>query len=95
MTKRDFYVAVANANVSAELTDAAKDYIAKLDATLAARRNKPTKTQIANEPILEQLAALLSDAPQTATVMGEAVGISTQKASSPARCARNRRVLRR
>lgn len=49
MTNREFYQAVINANVNAELTDFAADAIEKLDKRNATRKSKPTKSQAENE----------------------------------------------
>ena len=49
MTNREFYQAVINANVNAELTNFAADAIEKLDKRNATRKSKPTKSQAANE----------------------------------------------
>lgn len=52
MTSRDFFTAIAsNEAISAELRTYAEDAIAKLDAKNAKRSSKPSKVQIANEPI--------------------------------------------
>ena len=82
MTNRDFYTAVINANVSDELTVFATEAIAKLDARNAKRANTKSKTQIANEPIIEVISKVLTDEPMLASKIAELCEISTQKASA-------------
>jgi Fic family protein len=83
MTNREFYTAIANAeNIPAELVEFATNAIAKIDETNEKRKNKPSKTALENAPILEALTVALTSEPQTAAVLGAAVGISTQKASA-------------
>ena len=53
MTNREFFNAIVNANLSDEITAHAKSALEKLDNTLAARKNKPSKTQLANAPLIE------------------------------------------
>ena len=82
MTNREFYTNIANGT----LTDAEKEFalaaITKLDAALEARKNKPSKKSTENAPILEAISGILTDAPQVASDIATAAGISTQKASA-------------
>lgn len=84
MTNREFLNSIINANISDEITAQAQDMLAKLDARNAKRSATPSKTAIANEPIKAKIVELLSDATElmTAPQVGEAVGVSTQKASA-------------
>jgi len=82
MTQRDFYTAVINANVSEELTTFATEAIAKLDARNAKRAEKPSKAQIANEPIIKAISEVLTSEPMLASKIAELCEISTQKASA-------------
>ena len=82
MTQRDFYTAVINANLSEEMSTFATEAIAKLDARNAKRAEKPSKTQIANEPIIKAIASVLTDEPMLASKIAELCEISTQKASA-------------
>ena len=68
MTNREFFNAIINANVNDELTKHATAELEKLNKRNAQRSSKPSKTQLANEPIK---AHLLVDA-----------DLSTQKISS-------------
>ena len=96
MTNRDFYTMVIlfvndsdlitdKGKLGEELAAKATKEIAKLDARNANRKNKPSKTQIENAPIIEKIAGLLTDTPMRASEIGEALGISTAKASALAK----------
>lgn len=85
MTNRDFFNLIsANETLPSYLREHADNELAKLDKRNAARSSKPSKTQLANEPIKAAILEWLSTQtePVTASVVGEAHGISVQKASS-------------
>jgi len=82
MTQRDFYNAVINANINEEMSSFATEAIAKLDERNAKRASKPSKTQIANEPIIKAIASVLTDEPMLVSKIAELCEISTQKASA-------------
>ena len=82
MTNREFYTAIANGSINDEVIAHATASLEKMDAANEARKNKPSKTAIENAPILEALTNALTGDYQTASDLGSAVGISTQKASS-------------
>ena len=84
MTTREFLNSIISAEaLPADVRDHAKDELAKLDARNAKRASKPSKTAIANEPIKAQIAEYLADKDATtAREVGDAIGISMQKASS-------------
>lgn len=83
MTKREFFEAVmALENVDAELVLFAEQEIEKMNERNAKRKNTPSKTAIANEPIKAHIAEVLTDTPQSASEIAEKVGISTQKCSA-------------
>ena len=82
MTQRDFYNAVINANINEEMSSFAIDAIAKLDERNAKRASKPSKTQIANEPIIKVISEVLTSEPMLASKIAELCEISTQKASA-------------
>jgi len=82
MTQRDFYNAVIATVDNDELKAFATDAIAKLDERNAKRASKPSKTQIANEPIVKAIASVLTDEPMLASKIAELCEISTQKASA-------------
>lgn len=82
MTYRDFYNAVIDGTITEEMQTFAHEAIAKLDARNARRAERPSKTALANEPIKAEIAKVLTNEPQTASVIASAVGISVQKASA-------------
>lgn len=81
MTKREFLNAVIalNDEVTSEF---AKTELEKMDVRNANRKDRPSKTAIANEPIKAKIAEVLTSEPQTASVIAEKVGITVQKASA-------------
>ena len=82
MTQREFYNAVINSTDNAKLAQFAVEALEKLDARNAKRAEKPSKTQIANEPIVKAIAEVLTSEPMRASEIAETLGISTQKASA-------------
>ena len=82
MTQRDFYNAVIATVDNDELKAFATDAIAKLDERNAKRASKPSKTQIANEPIIKAITEVLTSDPMLASKIAELCEISTQKASA-------------
>ena len=89
MTKREFLMDVIGAIEGKEgvdvvaVRDFAMEQIAKMDERNATRSSKPTKTQLENEAVKEQiLAAFEVGEVLVAAAIGERVGISTQKASA-------------
>lgn len=89
MTKREFLMNVIGAIEGKEgvdvvaVRDFAMEQIAKMDERNATRSSKPTKTQLENEAVKEQiLAAFEVGEVLVAAAIGERVGISTQKASA-------------
>lgn len=85
MTQRDFYTAVITTVDNDELKAFAENAIAKLDERNAKRASKPSKTQIANEPIIKAIADILTDEPMLASKIAELCGISVAKASALAK----------
>lgn len=82
MTNREFYNAVIANAINEEVITHAQTALAKLDERNAKRANTPSKTQIANEPIIKAIAEVLTDVPMRASEIAEKVGITTQKASA-------------
>ena len=82
MTNREFFNAVINGTITEEMVAHAHGEIAKLDARNAKRSSKPSKVQIANEPIIKAIAEVLTSEPMRASEIAETLGISVQKASS-------------
>ena len=83
MTKREFLQAVIKETANEELRAYAENEITKLDERNHARSSKPSKTQLENEPIKAAIVEFLTGKDWTvASVVGEALEISTQKASA-------------
>lgn len=82
MTNREFYTNIVNGTITEAEIAHASEAIAKLDAALEARKNKPSKKTTENAPVLEAITGVLTNEPQVASDIATAVGISTQKASA-------------
>ena len=82
MTKREFFEAVIANVENAELVEFAQGELVKMDERNAKRKNAPSKTQIANEPIIKAIAEILTEVPMRASEIAEKIGISTPKASA-------------
>lgn len=82
MTNREFLTAVSaldNADLAAFATAA----LAKMDAANEKRKNTPSKTQIENAPLLDQIVnEILGVEPKTASEVAEVLGVKVQKASA-------------
>lgn len=70
MTNRDFLTAIINGKVTEAVIDHAKTQLAALDARNEKRKNTPSKTAKANEPIKAALLAWLSE--QSEPVLADA-----------------------
>ena len=84
MTNREFYTAIASStNLPAELIEFATAAIEKMDNANIKRKNTPSKTAIANEPLKAQLLnEILSLEPMPTNNVAAALGVSNQKASA-------------
>lgn len=84
MTNREFFEKIAkNETLAEEIRKHANEAIAKLDKRNADRQAKPSKTALANEPIKASiLEYLVGKSEVVASAIGEALGISTSKASA-------------
>lgn len=84
MTNREFYTAIASSTtLPTELIEFAAAAIEKMDNANAKRKNTPSKTAIANEPLKEQLLnEILSLEPMPTNNVAAALGVSNQKASA-------------
>ena len=74
--------AIVNGEMNDEVIAKAKERIEKLDEENEKRKNRVSKKAKENAPIKEAIVAMLTDEPKTATEIGAAVEISTQKASA-------------
>lgn len=82
MTKREFYNAIANGQMTDELMDYATEQITRMDSANEKRKNTLSKKQEENEAVKVEMLKHLGTEPMTATTVGELMGISTQKASA-------------
>lgn len=83
MTNREFFEKVEKGEITEEVKKHATEAIAKLDKRNADRKEKPSKTALANEPIKASiLEYLVGKSKVAASAIGEALGISTPKASA-------------
>lgn len=80
MTKREFLVAVKNLE---GCTDEMKAVADKMIAGLDKKASKPTKAQIENEAVKNDILAVLEDGEaRTAREIAEAIGVTTNKAAA-------------
>ena len=84
MTNREFFEAVQNGTINADVQAHATAEIDKMNARNEKRATTPSKTAVANEPIKAQILTFLTEKNEQilTSVIGEAVGISTAKASA-------------
>ena len=84
MTNREFYKAVMETSSNPELVTFATEAIEKMDERNAKRSEKPSKTQEANAPLKKNILDWVTERDETviASAVGEAMSITTQKASA-------------
>lgn len=85
MTNREFFNAVmAIENVSADVKAHAENEIAKLDARNAKRASTPSKTQVANEPLVKAVREYLAGAtePMCSAEIAEALEMTSNKVAA-------------
>lgn len=83
MTQREFFNAVIAGNITEAEIQFANEALAKLDAKNEKRKGTQTKNQKANENIKTAIIALLTEnETMTAKAVGQALEITTQKASA-------------
>ena len=85
MTNREFFENVITMVENEEMQEKAKSLIEALDRRNNQRKEKPSKTEIANAPIIKEISEILTHEPMLASAIAEKVGISTQKASALAK----------
>jgi len=83
MTKREFLEIVMGLGHPEAAEFAAKE-LEKMDRALEKRRSKPSKAQIANAPIIQQIVSEILEGKElkTASEIAEILEISVQKASA-------------
>ena len=82
MTNREFYTAIAeNEALSKDIRNHATEAITALDKRNASRKDKPTKTQVENEGLMNTLVATLVENGKgmLASELATAMEVSTQK----------------
>lgn len=83
MTRREVYNAVLSGNTSEEVLNWFRAELSKMDAANANRQSKPSKKEQENQPIKDGIFALLRErGSMVASAIGEAMSISTSKASA-------------
>lgn len=84
MTKREFLTKVIEVVADEEMKTFAEEEIRKLDEALEKRKEKTSLKAAEIAPLLDKIYEdiLKEDEPVTATVVGEIMEVSTQKASS-------------
>ena len=82
MTKREFYIAITEAEVAEEIKEFALKEIEKLDADNARNAAKRAEKAKENEPYFEKILELVGETPIVASEVAAELGVSTSKASS-------------
>lgn len=83
MTSRMALTEVVKGNITEEIKDWALAEIAKLDAKNDKRKNTKSKEQIANDGIMTDIVAYITEnGAKVASELATALGISTQKVSA-------------
>lgn len=82
MTNREMLNAVINGTINEEVVLKAKEMLAAIDKRNEKRSSKPSKTQVANEPIKAAIVNLLADGGKFANEVSKSLEITTQKASA-------------
>jgi bacterioferritin (cytochrome b1) len=83
MTNREFFAAiVSNPSLSAEMHEHAEKEIARIDATNEKAAAKRAEKAAEDQPLLDALAAALTEEPQTASTLKDVIECSVQKTSS-------------
>ena len=82
MTNREFFTAIVNGTINTDIQAFAAAAIEKLDRRNAARASKPTKSQQANAPLMEEIRNFLADKKNVlAAEVAAHLDVTTQKAS--------------
>lgn len=82
MTTREFLNTVITSNISDEMNAKAQALINALDKRNSARKDKPSKTAIANEPIKQAIVDTYKGKTVTASEVSVGMEMSLQKASA-------------
>ena len=82
MTKRDFFKAIENGEVTEDIKAFATAELAKMDAENEKRRNTKSKDQLANDEIKVKILDFIGMSQKVSSEIGTGLGISTAKASA-------------
>ena len=83
MTTREFLNTVITSAINDEMTEKAKALLAALDKKNESRKSKPSKVAIANEPLKKAIVDYLTaNGAKVSSEIGEALEMTTQKASA-------------
>lgn len=86
MTKREFYEAVINGTMNTDVQEFANEELSKMNARNAHRRETPSKTQVANAELDEQVFGYFTTneitEPIAASVIAGVFDITPSKASA-------------
>ena len=85
MTNREFFVSISEGKLTEDCVAHATEALAKMDSANAKRKDKPSKTSLANEPIKAALLTLLTENPNTQYTeneLGTALEVTHNKAGS-------------
>ena len=83
MTRREVYNAVLSGNTSEEVLNWFRAELSKMDTANEKRKTQPSKKEQENQPIKDGIFALLCErGSMVASAIGEAMNISTSKASA-------------
>ncbi len=84
MTTKEFYTAIINnEDLPAEIKEKAATLLDSLNKNSEKRSSKPSKKREENAPIMEAIFRYVAtNGPQIASAIGEALNISTNKASA-------------
>lgn len=82
MTRKDFYNAVIEANISEDMNKFAEKELVKLAHEAEYRRNTPTKKQRENEDIKAVILTHFTAVSLSGAEVAESVGITPQKANA-------------
>ena len=88
MTKREFFVAISNGEMTDELMAMATTELEKMDAANEKRKEKTSKKAEENQPLVDRIVSeILTTEPMTATDVAAVLEVKVQKASALCRAA--------
>ena len=82
MTNREFFTAILNSNLSAEMKEHATAELKKMDERNSKRSSTMTTTQKENIALKEKILSVLTAEGKVASAIAEELNLSVQKGSS-------------